>query len=119
MLKEQGWAVREAGNGLEALRLLRENLPELIFLDLIMPEMDGFSFLVEIRKSPQFYKIPIVVLTSKDLTETERKLLNINVDQVVQKSSCSIDDLIRDVSDKLASGRNGERKYVKNTAGGG
>lgn len=119
VLKEQGWAVREAENGLEALRLLGEGLPELIFLDLIMPEMDGFAFLAEIRKSPQFYKIPVVVLTSKDLTETERKLLNINVDRVVQKSTSSVADLIRDVSDRLASGRNRERTYGENTAGGG
>jgi len=101
VLKEQGWPVREAENGLEAFRLLNEAIPELIFLDLIMPEMDGFTFLAEIRKSPQFYKIPVVVLTSKDLTETERKLLNINVDRVVQKSTSSVADLIRDVRDRL------------------
>jgi len=119
VLQEQGWTVREADNGLEALRQLREGLPELIFLDLIMPEMDGFAFLAEIRKSPQFYKIPVVVLTSKDLTETERKLLSINVDRVVQKSAGSVADLIREVSDRLASGGNAERTYGQDTTGGG
>jgi signal transduction histidine kinase/CheY-like chemotaxis protein len=119
MLKEQGWKVREAENGLEALQLLHEGMPELIFLDLVMPQMDGFDFLAEIRKSPQFYKIPVVVLTSKDLTEAERKLLNINVDQVVQKSTSSVADLIRDVSDRLASGRGREGTYGENIAGGG
>jgi signal transduction histidine kinase/CheY-like chemotaxis protein len=109
MLKEQGWKVREAGNGLQALRLLHEGVPELIFLDLIMPEMDGFAFLAEIRKSPQFCRIPVVVLTSKDLTEAERKLLSINVDRVVQKSTYSVADLIRDVSDRLVSGSGRER----------
>jgi len=100
-LKEQGWTVREAGNGLEALAVLQENIPELIFLDLIMPEMDGFSFLAELRKSPQLCKVPVVVITSKDLTEAERKLLSINVDRVVQKSTSDVADLIKEVSDRL------------------
>jgi len=103
ILKEQGWTVREASNGLEALTLLREGVPELIFLDLIMPEMDGFSFLAEIRKSPEFCRIPVVVLTSKDLTPSERKLLNINVDRVVQKNTYGMDELVRDVTNRLAS----------------
>jgi signal transduction histidine kinase/CheY-like chemotaxis protein len=110
-LKEQGWVVREAGNGIEGLRSLQEAVPELIFLDLIMPEMDGFAFLAEVRKSPEFCKIPIVVLTSKDLTETERKLLNINVDRVIQKSTYSVADLIRDVSDRLAPDAVTERTH--------
>ncbi|HZE23636.1 MAG TPA: response regulator [Blattabacteriaceae bacterium] len=100
-LKEQGWSVREAGDGLEGLRMLQESIPELIFLDLIMPEMDGFSFLAELRKSPQLCKVPVVVITSKDLTETERKLLSINVDRVVQKSTSDVADLIKEVSERL------------------
>ncbi len=100
-LKEQGWTVREAANGLEGLRMLQENIPDLIFLDLIMPEMDGFSFLTELRKSPQLWKIPVVVITSKDLTETERKLLSINVEKIVQKSKSDVADLIKEVSERL------------------
>jgi signal transduction histidine kinase/DNA-binding response OmpR family regulator len=102
MLREQGWNVGEAGNGLEALQLLREHPPDLIFLDLIMPEMDGFAFLAELRKSPQLCKIPVIVITSKDLTETERKLLHINVDRVMQKSTFDMAELVRDVSERLA-----------------
>ena len=104
ILTEQGWTVHEAANGFEALEMLREVVPELIFLDLIMPEMNGFSFLAEIRKSREYCKIPIVVLTSKDLTEAERELLSINVDRVMQKSTSNVADLIRDVSKRLALG---------------
>src|SRR2546425_11896937 len=92
MLKEQGWGVQEAGNGIEALAILHKSIPDLIFLDLIMPEMDGFTLLAELRKSPQLCKIPVVVVTSKDLTATERQLLNINVDRVIQKSTYNLAD---------------------------
>lgn len=111
ILKEQGWIVREAGNGLEGLLMLQETIPELIFLDLIMPEMNGFSFLAELRKSPQLCKIPVVVITSKDLTETERKLLSINVDKVVQKSTSDVADLIKEVSERLMVGAETEKVH--------
>jgi CheY-like chemotaxis protein len=109
MLTEQGWTVREAGNGLEALALLRNRAPELIFLDLIMPEMDGFAFLAEVRKSPEWYKIPVVVITAKDLTPAERQLLNINVDRVLQKDTCNLADLIHSVNEQIALRAPGRR----------
>jgi signal transduction histidine kinase/CheY-like chemotaxis protein len=109
MLKEQGWGVQEAGNGIEALAVLHKSIPDLIFLDLIMPEMDGFTLLAELRKSPQLCKIPVVVVTSKDLTTTERQLLNINVDRVIQKSTYDLADLIESVNAQLAAARPKER----------
>ena len=102
MLGDEGWEVRQANNGAEALMHLQQRKPELIFLDLIMPEMDGFTFISEMQKSAEFRDIPVVVITSKDLTEGERRLLNIHVDQVVQKNSRDIADLVRTVSERLA-----------------
>lgn len=116
ILKEEGWAVQEAGNGLEALARLRESRPELIFLDLIMPEMDGFSFLAEVRKSPDWCKIPVVVITSKDLTDAERQLLNINVDRVLEKSACDLTDLVHIVGEHIALSPHG-RRNDQNTSG--
>jgi signal transduction histidine kinase/DNA-binding response OmpR family regulator len=108
-LREQGWRVQEAGNGLEALVLLRAAAaPELILLDLIMPEMDGLAFLTEIRKSPVWCDIPVVVITSKDLTDTERRLLNMNVVGILEKNSSILANLIHDVSQQLALKGNGK-----------
>lgn len=101
-LREQGWQVDEAGNGVEALALLQTTVPDLILLDLIMPEMDGLTFLTELRKSAKWREIPVVVITSKDLTETERRLLNMNVDRVLEMNSSSLEDLVHDVSEQLA-----------------
>lgn len=110
-LREQGWSVREAANGLEGLRMLQEGIPEFIFLDLVMPEMDGFSFLAELRKYPQLCNIPVVVITSKDLTENEHKLLSINVHRVVQKSTSDVSDLIKEVSERLMVGAETEKVH--------
>jgi signal transduction histidine kinase/CheY-like chemotaxis protein len=101
ILKEKGWTVLEAGNGIEALALLADKIPDLILLDLVMPEMDGVTFLGELRKSAQFCRIPVIVITSKDLTQTERQLLNMNVHRVMQKGSYDLNELIKSVNTQL------------------
>ena len=61
----------EAENGRAGLEQLARCAPSLILLDLMMPEMDGFEFLEELRKHDEWQAIPIVVLTSKDLNRLE------------------------------------------------
>ncbi|MCU1255638.1 MAG: domain S-box [Candidatus Angelobacter sp.] len=100
-LREEGWAVHEAGNGREALEQAAACTPNLIFLDLIMPEMDGFSFLLELRSSPRFCAIPVIILTSKDLSEEERRQLSLNVDGIVQKNACRLEQLIEEISSRM------------------
>ncbi len=65
-LKGHGFRVLEAKNGIEALSLLNQELPDLIVLDLILPEMDGYQILSIVKKSPGFKNIPVIVLTAKD-----------------------------------------------------
>jgi signal transduction histidine kinase/CheY-like chemotaxis protein len=75
-LEADGRSCRHARNGREALDLVRGARPSLIVLDLMMPEMDGFTFLEELRREgPEFAAIPVVVLTAKDLTGAEREQL--------------------------------------------
>ena len=59
--------------------------PQLILLDLLMPVMDGFDFLAELRKNEVWQGIPVVVLTSKDLTQEERQVLSGNVEKGTSK----------------------------------
>src|SRR5204862_2024305 len=61
MLEKEGWTVSEAANGIEALKSMEQQRPSLIFLDLMMPEMDGFAFAVEVRQHSEWRSIPIVV----------------------------------------------------------
>ncbi|MEG4489645.1 response regulator [Microcoleus sp. D2_18a_B4] len=97
VLETQGWAVTEADSGRAALDRLKVARPHLILLDLMLPEMDGFELIGEIRKSHSGDPIPIVVLTGKNLTPAESQQLNGYVERVLQKGVYSCDTLLRDV----------------------
>ena len=99
ILEKQGWGVVEADNGRAALDQLNVARPHLILLDLMLPEMDGFEFIGELRKSNPGDPIPIVVITAKDLTPAETQQLNGYVDRVLSKGAYSCDTLLREVRD--------------------
>jgi PAS domain S-box-containing protein len=104
MLEKHGWRVFEAANGAAALRLMQNGeLPELILLDLVMPEMDGFEFTAQLRKHEQWRSIPVIVITAKDLTPEERNRLNGCVEQVLRKESYAFGDLLAEL--QRAAGR--------------
>ncbi len=103
MLEKEEWNVAEAANGIEALQRMEENRPCLILLDLMMPEMDGFEFAERVHGNEQWRGIPIVVLTARDLSASERAQLNQHVHQVVQKSGQSSAALLEQVRELVAS----------------
>ena len=94
-LEQSNWTVSEAGNGREALDGLAKHKPRLILLDLMMPVMDGFDFLLEMRANPEWQDIPVIVLTAKDLTEEDRRLLSGRVEQIVEKGACDHEQLAK------------------------
>jgi CheY-like chemotaxis protein len=102
-LERAGWLVSEATNGREALDSIRERTPELILLDLMMPEMDGFAFMAELGNNPEWRRIPVVVLTAKDLTDTDRERLNGYVERVLQKGSYNRQQLLEEVRRVVAA----------------
>ena len=101
MLEKQGCRVMEAENGEVALELMKQDRPSLIFLDLLMPVMDGFAFADSVRVHPEWRTIPIVVVTAHDLTGDERRRLNGYVETIVQKAGCSRGELLERVRDAL------------------
>jgi len=102
ILEKEGWAVTEASNGLEALEVMRRERPSLIFLDLMMPEMDGFAFAAEVRRHSEWRSIPIVVLSAQDLSNEDRKRLNGHVETVLRKEGSSRESILEQVRDLLA-----------------
>jgi adenylate cyclase len=98
-LEQAGWQVVEAGNGQVALTRLKEAHPSAILLDLMMPEMDGFEFLEEVRRHEEWRDIPVIVITARDVSMEERARLNGQVESVVQKAGR--DDMLRQVSLEL------------------
>jgi CheY-like chemotaxis protein len=100
-LRRDGWVVREATNGLEALEEVGRQVPNLILLDLMMPEMDGFEFADTLRRNEAWRGVPVVVLTALDLTEEDRRRLNGRVQSVVQKSGTTQEELLRQIRDLI------------------
>jgi signal transduction histidine kinase/CheY-like chemotaxis protein len=96
-LAKEGWQVLEAENGRRALRRLDEAAPSLILLDLMMPEMDGFEFMQELRQRPDCHRVPVVVITAKEITEDDRRRLNGNAARILRKSTLSIQELVAEV----------------------
>ena len=97
MLVDEGWEVTEAENGLIALARLAERQLGLILLDLIMPDMDGFEFLAEIRHDARFQNIPVIIVTAADLTDADRHRLNGGVERIVEKAAYSREELLAEL----------------------
>jgi signal transduction histidine kinase/DNA-binding response OmpR family regulator len=93
-LEQSDWRVIEAVNGRDALDRLAQEKPQLILLDLMMPVMDGFEFLLEMRANSEWKDIPVIVLTAKDLTEEDRRILSGRVEQIIEKGARSHEQLL-------------------------
>lgn len=83
----------EAENGVVALQRLETVDPAVILLDLVMPEMDGFTLAARLREDPATRQTPVVVVTGKELTPEERAELNGSVARVVRKGDAGMDVL--------------------------
>lgn len=92
-LAEEACEWREACNGREALQVMEEFMPDLILLDLLMPEMDGLSFLNRIRSEIRYQWLPVIVVTAKELTSEERETLSRAAQLVVKKGDLFEADL--------------------------
>jgi signal transduction histidine kinase/CheY-like chemotaxis protein len=105
-LEKEGWRVTSVRNGREALEALQTMQPGLIVSDLMMPEMDGFEFLHQLRQNPKWLKIPAIVVTAKELTEEERQCLHLHVNKIFEKGSYDRQALLKEVSDLLSQAIN-------------
>ena len=98
ILQAQGnYTLFEAENGREAVELARKEHPDLIILDLMMPEMDGFSVLDTLKSSSETADIPIIVVTAKELTPAEKERLKGHIQSLMQKGDFMSDDLLDEV----------------------
>ncbi|AWV88812.1 response regulator [Bradymonas sediminis] len=96
-LERAGWTVQTAANGRLALDALEVDCPDVVLLDLMMPEMDGFEVAEIMRMEPRWQKIPIVVVTAMDLDEADRSQLNRSVERIMDKNISSIEMVISEV----------------------
>jgi signal transduction histidine kinase/CheY-like chemotaxis protein len=87
VLSADGWTVARAAGGAEGVALVQRDRPAVVLLDLLMPDVDGFEVVERLRSDPEVADVPIVVLTSKDMTRADRERLDGRVSFLAQKGT--------------------------------
>ncbi len=106
-LEKEGFAVETAADGLTALQRAQAEPPSLVILDVMMPRLDGFQVLQELRANPATRDLPVLVLTAKELTPEERRRLAESAQRVILKEARSVTSLLDQVRTALAAYRDG------------
>lgn len=101
LLGRDGWRVSEAENGRVALEQVQAELPAVILLDLMMPEMDGFEFLSQFRKLPGCESIPVVIVSAMDITPAQRAQMNGGIVDIISKSPTTARDVASYLRERL------------------
>jgi len=101
MLEKENCTVVEAQDGYEALEVISSHLPQLILLDLMMPNMDGFEFIHLLRLRQDISSIPLIIITAKDLTDDDYVRLSGSVQKILQKTNCSYTQLLEEIVQRL------------------
>jgi len=98
ILQSQGnFTILEATNGRDGLEMIQRELPDLIILDLMMPEMDGFAVLEALRANQETATIPVIVATAKELTPEEKNRLSGQIQSLMQKGDFLNDEFLEEV----------------------
>jgi len=98
ILQSQGqYTIFEAEDGNKAIKLIREEAPDLVIMDLMMPDTDGFSVLEAIKADEKTAHIPFIVVTAKELTAQEKQRLEGQIESVMTKGQFMNNDLLDEV----------------------
>jgi signal transduction histidine kinase/DNA-binding LacI/PurR family transcriptional regulator/DNA-binding response OmpR family regulator len=98
--------VQTAPNGLQALDLMRKERPDLVLLDLMMPEMDGYGVLQAMQASESLRSIPVIIMTAQTLTEEMITHLNRSVAAVLREGMFSVDETLAHIETALTNDKN-------------
>ncbi len=108
-LAQHGFRVSRATTGKEALAQVREDTPDLIFVDISLPEMEGLEFLDELSKNPEWKGIPAVVLSDEEMSDKDRDRLSGGIRKVLSKSGTSPEYILTQICDVVAQSGKTER----------
>lgn len=101
ILLSEDYGLLEANNAFEALEVLKTSKPDLILMDINMPDMDGYTLTAKIKGMPGFAKVPILALTANVMRGDREKTLEAGCDGYIQKP-LDIDQLIKEIERFLA-----------------
>jgi PAS domain S-box-containing protein len=111
LLEGEPIAIDAAADGREALRVIARQPPDVVFLDLLMPGLDGFGVLEALQADPGWRQIPVIVLTAKTLTAEETVLLERRTLAVIEKRGLERDVLLQEVRHALTTGQRPELEH--------
>ena len=94
VLSKAGFTVLSAAGGAEAIAIAAKQLPDLVLLDLLMPDVSGFDVAAALKTDPATHSIPILVLSAKDLSADDKERLNGHVEAIVSKGSVPSEELV-------------------------
>ncbi|MGR3178756.1 MAG: response regulator [Candidatus Anammoxibacter sp.] len=112
ILKDKGFNISTATDGIKALDILKEKEIDLVTLDLMMPGMDGFQVLEELKKRKEWRGIPVLIITAKDLTRKEKETMDGNVRMIFEKGTYELEEVMKEVH-TLINRRSFDRRTVK------
>ncbi|OWK26772.1 MAG: hypothetical protein US76_03570 [Parcubacteria group bacterium GW2011_GWA2_38_13b] len=101
ILRQEGFIVKSATDGEEALRLIKTEKPDLVLLDLILPKKDGFEVLKEIKSDTQTKNIPVIILTNLESTQDVERALELGAMNYLVKANYELNDIVKRVKDVL------------------
>ncbi|GAP65200.1 PAS domain S-box [Mizugakiibacter sediminis] len=102
-LQTEGWRVREAPDGLETLAALRRQPPDLLLLDLMMPNLDGMAVLEAMREDPRLDRIPVILVSAAELSPEQVRALNRRAVEFVRKCGGDLETMLARVRATLAA----------------
>jgi CheY-like chemotaxis protein len=114
-IKQEGMQAILAENGHRCLNIMKTSVPDVLVLDLMMPEIDGFTVLNTVRNNPKTRNLPVIVVTAKDLTPEDKQKLSGNVSSVLAKSdttSTLLLEKIKKTIDGIEKNNTGSTEYV-------
>jgi CheY-like chemotaxis protein len=97
ILQREGYDVVGACNGVEAMDVLQSQIPDLVLLDVMMPEKDGMTLLQEMRDEPQYRELPVILLTALSDEGRMKKARELGVCEYLVKTRFSYDELVDQV----------------------
>ncbi len=100
-LNPEKYHIRGAEDGLSGLHAVREQIPDVILLDLMMPRLNGFEFIAQVRQDPRYANLPIIVLTARSLSEADLDRLADSVSKVLYKDGVQQEKLLHELFDAL------------------
>jgi len=104
VLTAEGHAIAEAGNAQEALEMLNKQTPDLILMDINMPEVDGFTLTERIKANPKWRQVPVIALTANVMKGDRERVLQAGCDGYIQKP-IDVDALPRQIASFLRTSR--------------